>query len=197
MINEDINSLRTLFENCHCKFEYFLHFLESKLLCICNNNQRASKPITSSHPPFLQQNIRATLAPWTGGCSGGAGEGGCPLFLIPLKPPDPFPRARPGLLASETNGDRDRSAPQPSVEEKVPSLFHIFSFFNFSFPQVPDDPRTKEIKKRVNDWLKVLFISIFLLCVSLKLFFFLFCTLTKTPEAEFYHDLCIWCFSMH
>jgi len=47
-------------------------------------------------------------------------------------------RARPGLLASENNPDRDRSAPQPSVEEKT----------------VVDDPRTKEIKKRVTDWLK-------------------------------------------
>jgi len=46
-------------------------------------------------------------------------------------------RARPGLLASENNPDRDRSAPQPSIEEKV-----------------VDDPRTKEIKKRVTDWLK-------------------------------------------
>ena len=45
-------------------------------------------------------------------------------------------RARPGLLA-EVAGDRDRSAPQPSIEEKV-----------------PEDPRTKEIKKRVTDWLK-------------------------------------------
>jgi len=46
-------------------------------------------------------------------------------------------RTRPGLLATEAGGDRDRSAPQPSIEEKV-----------------PDDPRSKEIKKRVTDWLK-------------------------------------------
>merc|ERR1712106_476452 len=44
---------------------------------------------------------------------------------------------RPELLNAEVNGDRDRSAPQPSVEDAK-----------------PEDPRTKEIKKRVESWLK-------------------------------------------
>merc|ERR1719244_1658474 len=46
-------------------------------------------------------------------------------------------RRRPELLNAEVNGDRDRSAPQPSVEDAK-----------------PEDPRTKEIKKRVESWLK-------------------------------------------
>ena len=46
-------------------------------------------------------------------------------------------RKRPELLNSELSGDRDRSAPQPTVEEHKPL-----------------DPKTKEIKKRVESWLK-------------------------------------------
>merc|ERR1712106_669485 len=46
-------------------------------------------------------------------------------------------RRRPELLNAEVNGDWDRSAPQPSVEDAK-----------------PEDPRTKEIKKRVESWLK-------------------------------------------
>ena len=46
-------------------------------------------------------------------------------------------RKRPELLTSDLAGDRDRSAPQPSAEENKPL-----------------DPKTKEIKKRVESWLK-------------------------------------------
>eukprot|EP00092_Neocalanus_flemingeri_P032005 GFUD01034784.1.p1 GENE.GFUD01034784.1~~GFUD01034784.1.p1 ORF type:complete len:1576 (+),score=438.20 GFUD01034784.1:631-4728(+) len=46
-------------------------------------------------------------------------------------------RRRPELLNAEVNGDRDRSAPQPTAEDIK-----------------PEDPRTKEIKKRVESWLK-------------------------------------------
>merc|ERR1719244_1119905 len=46
-------------------------------------------------------------------------------------------RRRPELINAEVNGDRDRSAPQPSAEDTK-----------------PEDPRTKEIKKRVESWLK-------------------------------------------
>merc|ERR1719410_966081 len=46
-------------------------------------------------------------------------------------------RKRPELLTSDLAGDRDRSAPQPSAEDNKPL-----------------DPKTKEIKKRVESWLK-------------------------------------------
>ena len=46
-------------------------------------------------------------------------------------------RKRPELLVAETGGERDRSAPQPQPEDSR-----------------TEDPRTKEIKKRVTDWLK-------------------------------------------
>ena len=49
-------------------------------------------------------------------------------------------RKRPELLNSDlANGDRDRSAPQPTAEEIKPP---------------PVDPKTKDFKKRVESWLK-------------------------------------------
>ena len=47
-------------------------------------------------------------------------------------------RKRPELLNCDLSGDRDRSAPQPTVEEA----------------NKPLDPKTKDIKKRVESWLK-------------------------------------------
>ena len=48
-------------------------------------------------------------------------------------------RKRPELLTSDlAASDRDRSAPQPGAEEYVKQL----------------DPKTKDIKKRVESWLK-------------------------------------------
>ena len=49
-------------------------------------------------------------------------------------------RKRPELLNSDlANGDRDRSAPQPTAEEIKPP---------------PVDPKPKDFKRRVESWLK-------------------------------------------